>query len=191
MQMSGKRTGLLSQRLVEIPSRWYGHHRSSHVRVIVIHSTESPEATNGARNVARYFQTAKKAVSAHVVVDNKQAIRCVADNKAAWTAPGTNIDGLQIELVGTAKQSKYQWKDKYSTDMLKLAAKIAADWCFLYNIPVVKLTVPQLIAGKRGFVGHVDVSKAYKKSDHYDPGPNFPWPEFLKLVENEINLRKA
>jgi N-acetyl-anhydromuramyl-L-alanine amidase AmpD len=176
--------------LTKIPARWYGHNRASRVRVIVIHTTESPERDNAARAVANFFKHNPNKTSAHIVVDNKEAIRCVEDNKAAWAAPGCNFDGLHLELIGTARQTRTNWNDKFSQDMLDIAAEVSADWCMLYGIPVTKLLVAQLIGGKRGFVGHIDVSKAYKLSNHFDPGPNFPWKSFLKKVENELKSRQ-
>ena len=39
-----------------------------------------------------------------------------------------------------------------------------------------------LRAGARGITGHADVSVAFRKSDHWDPGPAFPWAAFLRQV---------
>jgi peptidoglycan hydrolase-like protein with peptidoglycan-binding domain len=32
------------------------------------------------------------------------------------------------------------------------------------------------------------VSAVYRKSDHHDPGPNFPWDHFLAEVKNELGV---
>ena len=66
------------------------------------------------------------------------------------------------------------------------SARITAEWCRKYSIPPVHLTVAQLKAGRKGFVGHVDVSNAYHQSDHDDPGPNFPWDYYLGLVRANL-----
>ncbi len=153
----------LTLSLPEITARWYGQSRGAPVRVIGIHTTECNEANKAAIAVAKFFTRlpSNRKASAHIVVDNKEAIRCVPDNKPAWAAPGCNFDGLHLELVGRANQTMPQWEDSYSQNVLKLGAKIVADWSQRFNIPVVKLTVPQLKAGKRGIVGHVDISRAY------------------------------
>ncbi len=39
-----------------------------------------------------------------------------------------------------------------------------------------------LVAGRRGITGHVDVSRAFELSDHWDPGPGFPVESFLDTV---------
>lgn len=181
----------LTRSLVEIPARWYGQKRVGHVRVIVIHTAECREVKNAARAVANYFASTKRKASAHITVDNKEAVRSLQDNKIAWAAPGCNFDGLHLELVGTANQSKTDWKDAYSENVLNLAAKVVAEWCYIHSIPAIKLNQMQLLSGRRGIVGHVDVSKAYKKSTHFDPGTNFPWESFIKKVENELAVIKS
>jgi hypothetical protein len=38
------------------------------------------------------------------------------------------------------------------------------------------------VAGKRGITTHLEVSRAYKRSTHTDPGPGWPMAEMLKMV---------
>lgn len=147
---------------------------------------EAPEGPLTAENVARYFATTRTVASAHVNVDNNSAVRSVADSDTAYAAPGANADGLQLEIAGYARQTRAQWLDAYSQAALKQAAKVAADWCKKYNIPPVRLTRAELKAGKKGITQHVDVSAVYKRSDHHDPGPNFPWDYFLAAVKEEL-----
>jgi N-acetyl-anhydromuramyl-L-alanine amidase AmpD len=167
-----------------IQARWYGPGRSVPIRVIVIHDMEAPEGPQTAENIAHWFATmpATNKASAHVCVDNNSAVRCVADGDRAWHAPGCNSDGLGIEIAGYARQSRAEWLDQYSKGALEQAAKVVAGWCLKHNIPAVKLSVDELKAGKRGIVGHRDVSAAYRQTDHTDPGPEFPWDYFLARV---------
>ncbi|KUL35736.1 hypothetical protein ADL12_19640 [Streptomyces regalis] len=157
--------------------------------MIVIHDMEAPEGPLTAENVARYFANlpASNKASAHVCVDNNSAVRCVADGNRAWHAPGTNSDGLGLELAGYARQSRAEWLDQYSKGVLEQAAKVTADWCRKHSIPARKLTVAELKAGRRGIVGHRDVSAAYGQTNHSDPGPNFPWDYFLSRVNALLN----
>ena len=67
--------------------------------------------------------------------------------------------------------------------MLKLSAKLVAKKCVKYNIPVRKLSAEELRAGKRGIVGHKEVSDAFGMSSHSDPGPNFPWAWYIERVK--------
>jgi hypothetical protein len=57
-----------------------------------------------------------------------------------------------------------------------------ADVCGRRRIPVRWLSPDDLLAGRRGITGHAEVSKAYRKSDHWDPGPGFPVQSFLDRV---------
>lgn len=174
-----------------VQARWFTKGRTAAIRVIVVHDMEVAEKADTAERVAHYFATTSTKASAHVNVDNNSAVRSVADADTAWAAPGCNHDGLQLEIAGYMRQTRAQWLDAFSKAALGLAAKVAAAWAKKYNIPVKHLTVAELRAGKKGFVGHVDVSNAYGRTDHGDPGPNFPWPEFLAMVRKEMGAAPA
>jgi N-acetyl-anhydromuramyl-L-alanine amidase AmpD len=161
------------------------------VRVIVIHDMEAPETQNTAENVARYFNTTTTVASAHICVDNNSIVQCVYDSDVAYAAPGCNHDGIQVELAGYGKQTRAEWMDFYGIALLALASDAVAQYCIKYGIPAVQLTNAELKAGKKGIVGHYQVSKVYKKSDHTDPGPGFPWDYFIESVRNFIAARKA
>lgn len=174
-----------------VRARWFTEGRTAPVRVIVCHDMEAPEKATTAEAVANYFATTSTKASAHVCVDSDSAVRCVDDGDTAWAAPGCNNDGLQLEIAGYMRQTRAQWMDDYSKAALGQAAKVAAAWAKKYSIPVKHLTVAELKAGKRGFVGHVDVSDAYHRTDHGDPGPGFPWDYFLGLVLAEMDWMEA
>jgi hypothetical protein len=42
------------------------------------------------------------------------------------------------------------------------------------------------LAGNRGVTFHREVSLAWKKSTHTDPGPNFPTVKFLDAVKAQL-----
>ena len=54
-----------------------------------------------------------------------------------------------------------------------------------------RLRAADLVAGKRGITGHADVSAAFRKSDHWDPGPDFPWTRFLRLARSSDVVERA
>ncbi|MEU9059005.1 peptidoglycan recognition family protein [Streptomyces sp. NPDC048430] len=176
-----------------IQAKWYGPGRTVPIRVIVIHDMEAPEGSKTAENVANWFHTmsASSKASAHVCVDNDSAVRCVADGDRAWHAPGANSDGLGIELAGYARQTRAEWLDTYSKAVIEQAAKVVAGWCEKHDIPAKRLTLAELKAGKRGIVGHVDISKAYGQTNHTDPGPNFPWDYLITRVKAHLDPAPA
>jgi len=160
------------------------------VRVIVIHDMEFAETDRAAEVIAKDFATTSRQASAHICVDSDSIVQCVLDNDVAFAAPGANRDGIQIELAGFAKQSRDQWLDPYGVLLLDNGANAAAQYCLKYDIPVRQLTDAQLADGvSRGLVGHRQVSTVFKKSDHMDPGPAFPWDFFLKRAQQHLEAR--
>lgn len=161
------------------------------VRVIVIHDMEYPEVMTAAEDVAHYFATTVTPASAHICVDSDSIVQCVHDRDVAYAAPGCNTDGIQLELAGYGRQTRADWLDLYSTALLNRAADATAQYCLKYDIPVVHLTNAQLESGAKGIIGHYQASAVYKKSDHGDPGPNFPWDVFMALVVQAHCRRKG
>lgn len=168
-----------------VQAKNFGAKRTAPVRLIVIHTPEWPESASGAEAVARYFHDDPddRPASCHITADNDSIVQCVKDSYVAYAAPGANHDGIQIELTGFAGQTKIQWRDKFSLAALSLAADATAQYCLKYNLPPIKLTDQQLRDGARGIVGHDQVTRIYRKSDHTDPGTNFPWMRFIMYVK--------
>ena len=166
--------------ITQIPSPNKRVGRTRKVRVVVVHTMESPERATTAEDVARnWFAKTAARTSAHYCVDADSIVQCVSEADTAWAAPGANADGIQIELAGRAGQGATGWADPYSVAELDLAARLVADICTRHNIPIRKLTREQLAAGERGIIGHVDASAVYRLSDHTDPGPDFPWDQVI------------
>ncbi|WP_425955764.1 peptidoglycan recognition protein family protein [Xylanimonas sp. McL0601] len=164
------------------------HGRISPIRLVVLHTTESGEISAGAEANASFFSRPATNASSHIVVDNDSEVRCVPDADTAFAAPGANADGLQLEMVGRAGQGVAGWSDAYSRSELERAAHIVAGWCEANHIPVRHLSVDQVADGvTRGIAGHVDVTNAFHKSTHTDPGDAFPWPEFLARVAQLVD----
>ena len=152
------------------------------ITTIVIHTMEIGELVDSAQTCARWFASPKSKVSAHYCVDAGAIIQCVAEEDIAWHARGGNTNSIGVELAGMAAQGRHDWEDAYSTAVLERAAELVADIASRHDIPIRKLGPGALRAGKRGITGHADVSEAWRRSNHWDPGPAFPWREFLRSV---------
>jgi N-acetyl-anhydromuramyl-L-alanine amidase AmpD len=161
------------------------------IDLLVIHDMEYPEIMSAASKVATWFagDTAPRA-SAHYCVDSVNVIQCVRDMDVAWHAPGANRSGIGIEHAGYAKQTRDDWNDAYSKAELTLSARLLAKLAAQYKIPLVKLSAADLSAQTsgnpaRGICGHKDLTDAFSKGvGHWDPGPGFPWEEYVAQVRS-------
>ena len=161
---------------------------SREISLLVVHDMEYPERPEGAEWCAQFFAGANAPrASCHYCVDSNSVVQCVRDRDVAWHAPGGNHNGIGIEHAGYAKQSREEWLDDYSRAELEISARLTAKLSLLYDIPLRRLTDTDLKAGgARGFCGHVDLTLASGKPGHFDPGPHFPWSEYLDLVRQAL-----
>lgn len=157
--------------------------RQSRVTRIVIHGTVSPCTRGGARSVARYFQSDSAGGSAHYVVDPGEVVRCYDERTICWHAP-PNTNTIGVELCDPQKGPTSRWRDDDHEAMLQRAAALVRQIAARWSVPLTRLTVAEVKAGKRGICGHVDVSKAFGQTDHSDPGSGFPWAHFMELVRD-------
>lgn len=152
---------------------------------IVIHCMQWPERGNSAEWCGRFFAGLEgKApdASAHYAVDTDSIVECVPAERVAWHAPGANQQGVGIEHAGYARQSRAEWLDPYGRAMLDLSARLTAELCDHFGIPVECLDEDDLRGGLSGITTHEQVSLAFGKSTHMDPGPHFPMGEYLAMV---------
>jgi len=163
---------------------------------IVVHCTVSPCVAGGARATAAYFRTEKAGGSAHYVVDPGEVVQAVYDSWIAWHAP-PNPNSLGVELCDDLKNpawdkaNAHRWEDDDHSATLRRGARLVAELCLAYGVPAVRLTTADVKAGKRGICGHVDVSRAFGESSHWDPGAAFPWDRFMGLVQGEVKNLKG
>jgi len=173
-----------------IPARYHGGTQTP--RAIVIHGTVSHDDPGTARSIAGWWhgRTSPK-TSAHYVVDPGEVIQCVGDHAIAYHC-GHNQDSIGVELCDEQVGPASRWDDADSEAILARAARLVADLCLAYGIDPVRPTVAALKAhGPHGIAGHVDYSQAFHQSTHTDPGPDFPWTDFLSAVRMNIAGSKA
>jgi hypothetical protein len=170
------------------PASWTNANRTS-VQLIVIHTTEGSEGPTSAEDGASYDQRRTDGTSTHFFHDSNTTVQCVRTEDIAHAARHQgNLRGIQHELCGSAYQGAGGWADAVSQGTLRQAAKQCARDAKKWGIPVRHLTVTQVAAGAKGFCGHVDVTYAFPQDngDHTDPGPSFPWSQFLDMVRAEM-----
>ena len=171
---------VLLGRPVWVPSPNFRQGRRGRIRVLVIHTAESPESKGSAIGVARWLSRPTTRASAHYILDGRHFLQQVHERDTAWAAPGANHDGIQIELAGRARQTPAEWADAESKLILDRCARLLALLGHQRGIPLVHLTPRDLKdTSRKGVVGHADVTAAFGRSTHTDPGPGFPWASVL------------
>jgi N-acetyl-anhydromuramyl-L-alanine amidase AmpD len=170
------------------PKSWdKGRPSGGQPTLIVIHTTEGSEGLRSAEDGASYDTRRTDGVSTHFFCDQDTTVQCVKTTDTAHAARATgNGRGVHFELCGRAAQTPAQWDDAASDGTIRQAARIAARVAKKHGIPVRRLTVDQVRAGMKGFCEHKTISDAWGETDHQDPGKNYPWSEFLALVQEEL-----
>ena len=182
--------------------------RARGIDAIVIHTTEGTwkKELSFAENQARvyastqdWFLNKDAQVSAHFVISGEGEItRMVPDADIAWHATYYNSRSIGIECAG--------WSDRPETwtpRLLDSLARLVAWLCWKHGVPCEQPEGDAVQGpfgfyakhGVRGFnaagiVGHCQVQTkgselVRKKADEIrsDPGPYFPWPEFIRRVK--------
>lgn len=162
---------------------------------VVLHSMEGGEVPDSAENTALWMAGKTKAAapmaSAHLFVDSNSIVRGVLDRDRAYHAAGFNVQSIGIEHAGKAKQTTVEWMDPFSKAMLERSAELCAALCLVHQIPARYLTALDLRSKRwTGITTHNDVSVAFKKSTHTDPGPGFPLTWYVKRVADLCEGRK-
>lgn len=169
------------------PAKWKGAANNKPIKRIVIHCTagSEPGVHNAARNTVAYSKRTTRPSSFHYVRDAKECLQYVYDGVVAYHAP-PNQHSIGYELCcSLANKGKGHWDQSDHKAMLRGAAKDVARLCLAYGVPIRKVGPATLKAGGEGICGHDDVRDAWGQTDHWDPGPYFPWNTFIKMVQAE------
>jgi hypothetical protein len=164
-------TALTRLNLSYVQARGDGGQRTR-TQLIVIHATDN---TADAAHEASYASRRSDLTSAHVYVDESNAIQALPLDRIAYGCYGAgNIRSIQFELCGLS--------DHLSAPTLARAAGLVAIVARAWDIPDERPTPAQMRDGAKGIVGHGDVTETWHQGDHTDPGPDFPWGSFLGMV---------
>lgn len=167
---------------------------------IVLHTTDPPKgdplAPGVASSTAQYFATlpAGRTASAHFVVGSDEEVQCVRLDDVAWHAPPANEKGVGIEFTartahtpgGGPAFTPEDWADARAEAMLERGARRVAAIAAEKNVPTTFVDAAALLRGERGITTHREVARAWRKTDHTDPGEAFPLDHFLELVRSNV-----
>jgi hypothetical protein len=165
------------------------------VRLLVVHTSEGSEGPTSAENLCSFMTLpgdrpnldgSMFGASYHYVTDTDRVLPAVPDNVVAYAAAGANNDGIHICIPGKAAQTREQWLDAISHGYLEQLAFVMIDKATEHKIPLLRLSVKDIQVGRSGYCGHVDISNAYHKSDHTDPGAAFPWDVLAADLEEPV-----
>lgn len=146
------------------PSNYTGSTRpSAHpVDLVVIHVAQQTFT-----DTIGIFQNPAKQVSAHYVVRSGDGFvaQCVRENNIAWHAGNWdhNTRSIGIEHEGWVDQPSF-----FTHSMYEQSARLTANICDRYG----------LAKDRAHIIGHHEVPG----SDHTDPGVNWDWVRYIRLV---------
>lgn len=174
-----------------IPAKNFTRGRSTRPTLIVIHDMEAGEYSTTAENCAAYFAGANAPrASAHYSCDNDSTVCSVQPDDTAWHTghSPTNNCGIGIEQAGYASQSPEDWADGYSTRMIETqVGPLVRALCERYDIPVRFLDSLALKSGEfSGITSHREITFAFVKGGHTDPGPNYPWDRLFAAIDSSV-----
>lgn len=144
--------------------------------LIVIHSAEGSTAAG----VAGTFLDPNAGGSTHLAIGEDGVYQFLPFDAIACGAQGVNERALHIELAGYASWTRTQWLARQKT--LDCAAYWIAYLSDRFDIPVEFVDAVGLKARQSGVTTHIEVNRAYKIGNHWDPGPGFPMDVLLAKV---------
>ena len=162
----------MPHRFVESPHRTVGGRA---IDVVVIHTMEIGRDVRAPRARARDGSRALPPRSRRTTASTPTSIvQCVREDDIAWHARGGNTNSIGIELAGFAGQrarelgrclqpggARAGGRGSRRTSAHGTRSRPAPPRCRSRD-------------GRRGVTGHADVSAAFRKSDHWDPGARLP-----------------
>ena len=132
------------------------------IRYIVLHTTENMFPVT-----VEYFRRPTTAVAAHYLVraSDGLVVQLVDERRAAFHDACFNDGSIGIEHEGYVAAGR-RW---YSDAMYRASARLVRDVAARNGIPL----------DRRHILGHGETPDC---SDHVDPGPDWDWDRFMRLV---------
>lgn len=192
-------TGLASPPVVGgVPAHHSGEGNKP-IHRVVIHSAVMPCEVGRARQLGAMNASGATGGSWHYATDPGEAIQCSWDSFVCWHAP-PNDHSLGIEMADTPgkrpatlalrRLNPWRWRDKNHAAMLRVTARLTAELCVDYRLPVKFINARELRAGHKGVTTHAQVTRAFHQSTHWDPGW---WPRrrFMRMVREQVQAIHA
>jgi hypothetical protein len=173
------------------PPHYFSGGENKPIHRIVLHGTVSPCEEGGARKIAALFREGRVKGSCHYVVDPGEVVQAAYDSVICFHAP-PNRNSIGIEMcdwVAAPPDRRKplpitRWKRSNYARMMRHTARLTAELCLAYNVPMVMRSAKELSMGRRGVCEHDDVSRAWGQSSHWDLG-TFPRLRFIRTVRAE------
>ncbi|WP_328935141.1 MULTISPECIES: N-acetylmuramoyl-L-alanine amidase [unclassified Streptomyces] len=129
---------------------------------VVIHVTQETYPTT-----LSIFQNPQKKVSAHYLVRSADGhvAQCVREADIAWHAGNWDYNTRSIGIEHEGWVDQPQW---FTNALYEQSAKLTAAICTKYGLP----------KDRAHIIGHYEVPG----TDHTDPGPNWDWTRYIRLV---------
>ncbi|WP_445525833.1 N-acetylmuramoyl-L-alanine amidase [Streptomyces cyslabdanicus] len=129
---------------------------------VVIHVTQEAYGSTLA-----IFQNPQKGVSAHYLVRSADGhvAQCVSESDVAWHAGNWDYN---TRSVGIEHEGWVDEPDYFTNALYEESAGLTAAICDRYRIP----------KDRAHIIGHYEVPG----TDHTDPGPNWDWERYIRLV---------
>jgi N-acetylmuramoyl-L-alanine amidase len=160
------------------PSPNFGVRGPNKITTIIIHACQGTMLGTVAT-----FKNSRTQVSAHYIVDlDGSILQMVKLENAAWHAlRPPNLWSIGIEHVdrrisaGTLTRGCMADRNWYTKPQLDASAALVAQLMHDFNVPLDKV------------IGHNDPYLRAFGNTHQDPGPYWPWVEYRKLVQAELD----
>lgn len=128
-------------------------------------------------------------VSSHFYADNREVMQSLDTVDRAGHSGTTigNENAVAIEITGVNGWTREQWISNVNWDAVGLTLAYVVRF---YGIAVRHATVAEMKANPKvkAFYSHNDMRLAWPgKTDHNDPGPNFPWDVLFDHVNKGLN----
>lgn len=163
--------------------RYWGYPtRLRRLRMVVMHIPVAPYVSAGpdptAENIARYFATTSRPVSAHACIDADSVVECLPPSHTAFHVRGYNSSSYGVEHGyghldwGRNRDRDYQIIDRTGRHLAPIVAAAA--------IPLRLITRTEADRKVAGFTGHNVLDPERRK----DPGPNYPWELLFERIDH-------